>query len=170
MASVIQELTSVLEREQKLYEDLIPVVSEKTKVIIKNNLETLQKITEQEQLVVEKVIALEKKRSEVILNISIVMNRKPEELTLTEIIKMLEKQPEEQRRLSDIHNKLKKTIQRLVAINHQNEELIKQSLDMIEFNMNLIQSTRMSPGNNYTRGAVEASNIGVQTGMFDAKQ
>ena len=94
MASVIQELVSILEEEQQIYETLIPIVTEKTKVIIKNNLETLQKITEQEQLVVDKVTVLEKKRSEVILNIGIIMNRKPEELTLAEIIKMLKNQPE----------------------------------------------------------------------------
>ena len=170
MASVIQELVSILEEEQQIYETLIPIVTEKTKVIIKNNLETLQKITEQEQLVVDKVTALEKKRSEVIINIGIIMNRKPEELTLTEIIKMLKNQPEEQKRLNDIHNNLKRTIQRLQTINYQNRSLIEQSLEMIEFNMNLIQSTRMSPGNNYTKGAVSSQNNALQPGMFDAKQ
>ena len=128
MASVIQELVSILEEEQQIYEALIPIVTEKTKVIIKNNLETLQKITEQEQLVVDKVTALEKKRSEVIINIGIIMNRKPEELTLTEIIKMLKNQPEEQKRLNDIHNNLKRTIQRLQTINYQNRSLIEQSI------------------------------------------
>lgn len=170
MASVIQELVSILEEEQQIYEALIPIVTEKTKVIIKNNLETLQKITEQEQLVVDKVTVLEKKRSEVILNIGIIMNRKPEELTLAEIIKMLKNQPEEQKRLNDIHNNLKRTIQRLQTINYQNRSLIEQSLEMIEFNMNLIQSTRMSPGNNYTKGAVSSQNNALQPGMFDAKQ
>ena len=170
MASVIQELVSILEEEQQIYETLIPIVTEKTKVIIKNNLETLQKITEQEQLVVDKVTALEKKRSEVIINIGIIMNRKPEELTLAEIIKMLKNQPEEQKRLSDIHNNLKRTIQRLQTINYQNRSLIEQSLEMIEFNMNLIQSTRMSPGNNYTKGAVSSQTAALQPGMFDAKQ
>ena len=170
MASVIQELVSILEEEQQIYETLIPIVTEKTKVIIKNNLETLQKITEQEQLVVDKVTVLEKKRSEVILNIGIIMNRKPEELTLAEIIKMLKNQPEEQKRLNDIHNNLKRTIQRLQTINYQNRSLIEQSLEMIEFNMNLIQSTRMSPGNNYTKGAVSSQNNALQPGMFDAKQ
>ena len=170
MASVIQELVSILEEEQQIYETLIPIVTEKTKVIIKNNLETLQKITEQEQLVVDKVTVLEKKRSEVIINIGIIMNRKPEELTLAEIIKMLKNQPEEQKRLNDIHNNLKRTIQRLQTINYQNRSLIEQSLEMIEFNMNLIQSTRMSPGNNYTKGAVSSQNNALQPGMFDAKQ
>lgn len=170
MASIIEELASILEEEQRIYEELLPIVTEKTKVIINNNLESLQKITEQEQMVVNKVTVLEKKRSEVIVNIAIVMNRNPDELTLAEIVKMLENQPEEQRRLSRIHERLKRTIQRLVNINYQNKSLMEQSLEMIEFNMNLIQSTRMSPGNNYTKGAVTLESPALQTGMFDAKQ
>lgn len=167
---MIEELTSILEEEQQIYEELLPIVTEKTKVIIQNNLESLQKITEQEQSIVDIVNVLEKRRSEVIVNIAIVMNRKAEELTLNDIIRMLEKQPEEQKRLSRIHEKLKRTVQRLVGINHQNRELIEQSLEMIEFNMNLIQSTRMSPGNNYTKTAVSSQSVAMQAGMFDAKQ
>lgn len=170
MASIIEELASVLEEEQQVYEELLPIVTEKTKVIIKNDLESLQKITEQEQAVVSVVTALEKRRSEVIVNIAIVMNCNPEELTLKDIVRMLEKQPEEQKRLSQIHEHLKRTVQRLMSINNQNKSLMEQSLEMIEFNMNLIQSTRMSPGNNYTKSAVTSESQALQTGMFDAKQ
>ena len=49
--------------------------------------------------------------------------------------------------------------------------LIEQSLEMIEFNMNLIQSTRMSPGSgSYTKSAYENDAPAWQTGMFDARQ
>lgn len=45
---------------------------------------------------------------------------------------------------------------------------------MIEFNMNFIQSTRMSPGNNnYDKNASAAGggvDAGFGTGSFDAKQ
>jgi len=170
LASVIQELISVLTEEQQLYEKIIPIASEKKNVIIKNNLESLQKITEQEQLAIDQITVLEKRRSEVIVNIGILLNRKPEELTLGEIIKLLEKQPKEQKQLSQIHDQLKHTIQELKNINIQNKSLIVQSLEMIEFNMNLIQSTRMSPGNNYTKGATTADAPSLQAGTFDAKQ
>ena len=141
MASVIQELITVLTEEQQLYEKIIPIASEKKNVIIKNNLESLQEITEQEQLAIDQVTVLEKKRSEVIVNIGILLNRKPEELTLKEIIRLLENQPKEQKQLSQIHDQLKQTVQELKNINIQNKSLIVQSLEMIEFNMNLIQST-----------------------------
>ncbi len=170
MASVIQELITVLTEEQQLYEKIIPIASEKKNVIIKNNLESLQEITEQEQLAIDQVTALEKKRSEVIVNIGILLNRKPEELTLKEIIRLLENQPKEQKQLSQIHDQLKQTVQELKNINIQNKSLIVQSLEMIEFNMNLIQSTRMSPGNNYTKGAITEDAPALQAGTFDAKQ
>ena len=170
MASVIQELISVLKEEQQIYDALIPVASEKTNVIIKNNLESLQKITEQEQELVDQVTVLEKKRSEVIVNIGIILNRNAADIKLKDIIKVLDNSPEEQRELSLLHDNLKRTVQRLADINFQNKSLIEQSLDMIEFNMNLIQSTRMSPGNNYSKGAVTVDAPVFQTGTFDTKQ
>ena len=60
------------------------------------------------------------------------------------------------------------------SINSANKNLIENSLEMIEFNMNFIQSTRMSPGNNnYDKNASAAGggvDAGFGTGSFDAKQ
>lgn len=171
MASLIQELIQTLEAEEQLYQELIPIASKKTRIIIDNDLASLQHITEQEQLVVEKINVLERKREEVIIHIGTVINRKPNTLTMKSIISLLEQQPEEQQQLSVIHDMLKNTVNHLVQINDRNKTLIQQSLEMIEFNMNLIQSTRMSPGsNNYTKGAAQLEMPVAQTGMFDAKQ
>ena len=137
MASIIQDLISVLEQERQIYEDLIPIVSQKKTVIIKNDLDTLQKITEQEQMAIDTVTNLEKKRSEVIFNISIVMNQKAEELTLAKIVSLLEGQPEEQKQLAKVHDNLKYAVQQIMNINSQNKSLIEQSLEMIEFNMKI---------------------------------
>ena len=171
MAGLIDELVNTILKENDIYKELIPIADEKTRVIIKNDLDALQKITEQEQLTIEKINALEKKREEVIVNIGTVLNRKPEELNMKALIKIMGKQPKEQERLGRIHDELAETLRRLVTINDRNKELINQSLEMIEFNMNLIQSTRMAPGvNNYTRAAGESSIRQAGTGMFDARQ
>ena len=170
MASLIEELITTLDQENEIYESLIPVNEKKTKIIINNDLEALQEITETEQEIIQKISALEAKRQEVIINIGTVINRNPGTLTLKNLIRLLEKQPKEQERLSIIHDKLQKTVHRLTEINHQNQSLIEQSLEMIEFNMNFIQSTRMSPGNNYNRDASGIEMPIEQTRMFDAKQ
>ena len=171
MASLIQELIAVLRGEEDIYLELIPIATRKTKVIIDNDLPSLQLITEQEQNMIEKINVLERKREEVIVNIGTVLNRIPSSLNMKTIVSLLDRQPEEQKLLSEIHDSLKSTMSTLVDINNRNKSLIQQSLEMIEFNMNLIQSTRMSPGsNNYTKGAFQAEMPASRTGMFDAKQ
>lgn len=171
MASLIEELITTLRGEQIIYEDLLPLAKKKTQIIVKNDLEALLAITEEEQAVVEKINVLENKREEIVNNIGMVLSKKPEDLHISKIIDALENQPEHREQLSEIHQKLKKTIHKLVEVNKHNQELIEQSLEMIEFNMNFIQSTRMSPGNSgYTKGASQFDGPGPQTGMFDAKQ
>lgn len=170
MASLVEELISVLEKECEIYDKLLPIAEKKTNVIIKNDLETLRSITEQEHEVVDKVSVLERKRERVIFDIATVLNQDKETLNLTKIVKLLEQQPKEQKKLEMLHAHLKRTVNRLMDINYQNKSLIEESLEMIEFNMNLIQSTRRLPGNNYTKGARTIDAPSLQTGMFDAKQ
>lgn len=171
MASLIDELIDVLEKEYEVYQKLIPIADEKTQIIVKNDLKSLQDITAKEQTAIDDVTALEHKRETVMANIKTVLNRRSKDFNLTDLIRLMDKQPKEQKALSIIHDNLKSTIQRLVKINNRNKSLIQQSLEMIEFNMNFIQSTRMSPGNNtYTRNASQYDMQTPGTGMFDAKQ
>ncbi len=171
MASLMEELISTLTQEEALYQKMIPVSEEKTKAIIANDLEALQSVTDQEQIMVDQVGMLEKKRMEVVKNIGVVLSRNPDTLTLQAIVDVLHNQPKEQRLLREIHDKLKATTSRLKDINGQNKSLIEESLEMIEFNMNVLRSTRMSSGSsNYTKNASQMDATGMESGMFDAKQ
>lgn len=170
MASLIEDLITTLEEETEIYQELIPINEKKTRIIINNDLEALQEITDIEQSMIIRINALEHTRQEVIVNIGTVINRNPGTLDMKTMVRLLEKQPEEQKKLSQIHDNLKRTVERLVELNHQNQSLIEQSLDLIEFNMNFIQSTRMSPGNNYNRNASEIGSELETPPMFDAKQ
>lgn len=171
MASLIDELIITLSRECEVYQELLPMAWEKTRIIVKNDLKALQEITQKEQLLADEINLLEKKREEVIKNIGVVVSKDPKTINIRAIIHMMEKQPTEKNKLIKIHDTLKKTIQNLVDANNHNKSLIQQSLEMIEFNMNFIQSTRMSPGNHsYNRGASEVDMLQGQAGMFDAKQ
>ncbi len=171
MASLIDELITVLMEETKIYEDLVPIAEQKTKIIIENDLQKLQAITEREQVLVDSVTALEHKRTGVITNIGYIVGKPAAQIRVKDIINFLNNQPKEQKELSILHDRLKHSIQQLMEINNRNKSLIQQSLEMIEFNMNFIQSTRMSPGNNnYNKGALNQDGLSSQTRMFDAKQ
>lgn len=171
MASLMEELIGTLDAENKLYLDLIPVEEDKMRAIIANDLNALQEITTREHEMVDKTTALENKREQVASDIATVLGKNPKSITLDEIAKALDKQPEDQRKLREIHDKLKQTVKRLQFVNNQNRELVKESMEMVEFNMNVIRSTRMSSGSsNYSSNASEIAGMAPQHGMFDAKQ
>ena len=60
----------------------------------------------------------------------------------------------------------------LQRTNEQNKELLTNALEMVEFEMNLVQAMKAAPETaNYTRGAYSAGDtMGVVSGGFDAKQ
>ena len=103
-------------------------------------------------------------------NIGIVLNKKMSDLTLPNLIKILNRQPKEQEQLAILHKELTEVLGKVNSVNGHNKNLIEQSLEMISYNMNLIQSTRIVPGNNYTKNAGQWDMTASQTGMFDAKQ
>ncbi len=170
MASLMQELIATLQQEQAAYQELLPVVEQKTQAIIANDLKQVQDITEFEQSAIGKISGLEQKRTEIMKNISVVLNKKVSDLTLPNLIKLLDRQPQEQQTLAVIHKELTDVLKRLSEVNGHNRNLIEQSLEMISYNMNLLQSTRIVPGNNYTKNAGQWDMTASQTGMFDAKQ
>ncbi|MCI8291658.1 MAG: flagellar protein FlgN [Clostridia bacterium] len=171
MASLIEELISTLKAEKAVYEELVPVSEKKTKILVKNDLEELKEITAQEQLLIDRAGVIGHKREEVIKNIGVVLNKTPEQLDLTSLTRLMAKQPEEKKTLAALHDSLRTTMRRLVEVNERNKDLIENSLEMIEFNMNFIQSTRMSPGNNnYNRNATNSYTSDYGGHGFDAKQ
>ena len=172
MASLIENLISVLKEENSLYEKMIPLAERKTQIIVANDLESLQKLTEEEQALVNRIGALEKQRAEVIINIGTVLGKKPESLNFKNLIEALKGQPKEQAELRELHDTLKRTTDRMVRLNNRNKDLINQSLEMIEFNLNYIQSTWMGPDTaQYGKSAAESDTQSFSsTRMFDAKQ
>lgn len=172
MASLMEDLIDVLTKEHVEYEKLLELSKKKTPIIVKGSVIELQKITDEEQSVVERVSHLEKKRNEVLNDIATVINKDVNSLKIMNLIQLLGKQPVEQKKLSIIYDKLKSTLSDMMIINTNNRELIQQSLEMVEFDMNLIQAMRQAPETaDYNKGAYSAGNVmGMNKGSFDAKQ
>ena len=85
---------------------------------------------------------------------------------------MLSQRPVEQKQLATVHDKLKEVVGQMTRVNEQNRELIKSSLEMVEFDLNLIHSMKSAPQTaNYNRGAYSSGAVmGRSRGGFDAKQ
>ena len=172
MASLMENLLEVLDQESAEYEGLVELSQKKTPFIVSGDLENLQKITDDEQIIMSRLHNLEKKREEVTADIANVLNRDVETLKLANLIDMLNGRPEEQARLAEVHDRLRNVVHALQRTNEQNKELLNNALEMVEFEMNLVQAMKAAPETaNYTRGAYSAGDImGVISGGFDAKQ
>lgn len=172
MASLMEDFMDILDKENSEYRILLELSKKKTPVVIRGDILELQKITDEEQSVVDRVGHLDKQREEILNDIANVINKDVETLKIPVLISLLQSRPKEAKQLSALHDALKDTLGELVRVNSQNRELIAQSLEMVEFDLNLVQSMRQAPATgDYNRGAYNAGNImGPESTGFDAKQ
>ena len=99
------------------------------------------------------------------------LNKDVNKLTLTNLIDIMSARPAEQQALAEVHDKLHRTVRELQRVNEQNGSLLKDALEMVEFEINLLQASRQVPETaNYNRGAYSAGNTMGVTRGFDAKQ
>ena len=171
MASLIEELVDVLGREEKIYADLIPIQEEKLRAVIANDLDAMRRLSDDEQNLVDEAGNLETKRIRIVKDISTVLGKGSGIMDLEQIVAALKNQPEEQKILRELHDRLRRTVSRLQELNVQNKDLLSQAMEMVEFNMNVIRSTRMSSGSsNYSSSAAQVDLPAMEAGTFDAKQ
>ncbi len=171
MASLMENLIDILGRESTEYEGLLEISQRKTPIIVSGNLEDLQKITDEEQNVVNKLNVLERERVQVTKDIATVLNRDVSKLTLTNLIGLLQARPAEQGALAELHDRLHRTVHELQRVNEQNGSLLKDALEMVEFEINMLQASRLAPETaNYNRGAYSAGSTMGATKGFDAKR
>lgn len=170
MASLMEDLLDVLEKEEKQYQDLIELGLEKKQAVIKADIPTLEQITAKEGDVASVLQNLAKHRTRVLNDMATVLGKEPGEITITKMIGYLQGQPKEQQKLMEIKEKLLATGEKMKSINQQNEVLLKQALEMVEFDLTLLKSMRQAPETaNYNRNAYNTGDL-LGGGGFDAKQ
>ena len=172
MASLMETLVDVLDKECTMYEKLLGLSSRKTSIIVKGDLKALAEITDEEQYVISDIQGLEKERVTAMTDIANVLNMDVNSLKLTDLIKVLEKRPTDQKNLALQRDRLVAVAGNVRRVNGQNQELLKSSLEMVQFEMNIIQASKTAPQTaNYSRAAGTTGEcLGYTSGGFDAKQ
>ena len=172
MASLMENLIDVLDKESSMYEKLLGLSSRKTTVIIKGDLEAFAEITDEEQCIIGNIQGLEKQRVEAMTDIANVLNMDVNSLKLTDLIQILEKRPVDQKNLAVQKDRIVAVADNVRRVNGQNQELLKSSLEMVQFEMNIIQAAKTAPQTaNYSKAADTTGEcLGYTSGGFDAKQ
>lgn len=172
MASLMEVLIDVLDKESREYEQLLDLSMKKTPVIVSEDLDELARITDEEQIIVSRINHLDHQRNEAINDIADVLNKDVSKLKIVDLIDMLAARPEEQQKLAAVFDRLQENVRGVKRVNEQNRELIQEALELVQFNMTVLQSMNKAPETaNYNKGAYSTGDmIGSNRKAFDAKQ
>lgn len=166
MAGLVEQLIEIIEEQNIIYEQLLDLSQQKKNVIIENNLEKLQSITDSENILVSKNNKADKKRKEIFKDISFVLNKEEDDITLSTLASLINEQ-EESKKLNELKNRAFSLLSELKEVNEENKDLIDYSLEHVEFSMNVMRNTLSGEPCYYDSSGQELPSY---RGFFDAKQ
>ena len=170
MASLVDELISVLKEETRLYCELEACADQKTDILVRADIPALEKLTVVEQARSDELLALGNKQVQLLNDIKTVLGRSEEKLTVTTLIGFLSSQPEVMEKLTTARDALLEAANRTHSKNQQNIILLNQAIEMTEFDITLFKSMRQAPETaNYDKNAYNTGTLLGGSG-FDAKQ
>lgn len=170
MASLVEELRNILVTEENIYRDLLTYGEQKRQILIDADVPALEKLTSIEQEASDKLLSYSNKQIQVLADIATVIGRNEEQMTVTRLIGYLAGQPDVQKQLQEARDRLLDTAKQVQSLNRQNEALLKQAIELTEFDLTLFRSLRQAPETaNYNRNAYNTGTLLGSSG-FDAKQ
>ena len=168
MASLVEELVNVLEAEKQIYTTLVGYEERKKDVLIAADVATLEEITTKEQLAGDDLIAYSNKQSQILKDIATVLGRTDGKMTVTRLISLLDTQPKVQEQLTEARDSLLTAANQMKTLSDQNAILIRQAIELNEFDMTLFKSLRQAPETaNYDKSAYNTGSL-LGGGGFDA--
>ena len=167
MASLIDSLINIMNDENRQYTELLDLSNNKTTAIVKGDVGQLQEIFGKEQKLIDILNRLEMERQSCVADICKILHLSAAEVKVSQIVRLLEKKQAEHDALEQSYLSLKKTVKQ---VNDNNRLLLKESMDMIDFEINLAKNASMAPQTaNYGKGAYEETG-GMGSTSFDARQ
>lgn len=170
MASLMDDLALVLESEVEQYKKLVALSEAMRDALVISDVSAVEQITADQESVANDLQALEGQRVRIMNDMALVLNRKPEELKVSALEESIGHQPQLQGRLRNVRMELTKTMEELKRRNQSNQALLRQSMELLEFDLNLFRSMRQAPETaNYNKSAYNTGDLLGSRG-FDAKQ
>ena len=167
-ASLVEELVNVLEAEKQIYTTLVGYEERKKDVLIAADVAALEEITTKEQLAGDDLIAYSNKQIQILKDIATVLGRTDGKMTVTRLISLLDTQPKVQEQLTEARDSLLNAANQMKTLSDQNAILIRQAIELNEFDMTLFKSLRQAPETaNYDKSAYNTGSL-LGGGGFDA--
>ena len=164
MSKSIEQLVLALTKEHEMYRDYLEIANKKKELIISGQVKELESITNIEQSMIVNMGKIDHIRNSIIGNF--LTEQELESVgSLSELAEHLPQK--DQTRVLDLRNKMEKVINEIKYVNELNGSLIKQSLDYIDFNMNLMLSLE-TKGSTYGNNA-DQRDLKERNNVLDVK-
>ncbi len=160
----VDRLVETLEQEMKVYEDMLALSKSKTDLVIQGKVAELEKLVKLEQTLLLKISKLEKKREESLAEIAAALGINSSEVNISSLIGALGE--DGAGKLKSCQERMLKVLNELKEINGLNSKLIQNSLDYIDFSLNLLAGVDSGLENYGKTGKTEDSK---KRSLFDVK-
>lgn len=133
----ISNIIDTLQQQLKLYEQLLEMEVSKKPLILQNDIVQLNVVTQKEKLLTAQADGLEQNRLLQTARYIKDMGFRYRTGILSDLIKLVSN-PSQKQQLMYLHETLTKVLLKLKQVNDLNQQLIQQSLDFINFSINLM--------------------------------
>ena len=131
----VETLISILEEQEKIYEELLELARQKQKILIKGDIAALAEITVQEEGLVLQAGKLEEKREHCFTALAQDYGVGPES-TLADFLPCVD---EPSRSLLErVHGNLSACLKDLQKFNQENTQLLEQSIQFVNFTVDVL--------------------------------
>jgi flagellar biosynthesis/type III secretory pathway chaperone len=158
----MEELLNILQKELNIYEQLLKISKSKTDIIKEGRTSELDTFVKQEEIFIADIIEFEKKRLNLVKNICKGLGLNRETISISELSQHVAQKEE----LLEFKEKITKTLKDLKKSNDLNSKLVKNSLEYINFAVNLATGASESSLTYEQKGQ---TNIKGQKNIFDIK-
>jgi flagellar biosynthesis/type III secretory pathway chaperone len=138
MDKILDELYLILEALNKLFSQLKEISKAKQPILIKGDIAGLDELTKKEQLLVVQVGKLEERRFQLQQAIANHFSISVVDLTMNLLMEKVDEV--NKKRLTKVFDALEQEVKEVKGINDSNTHLIQQSLDYIDYSINLVTS------------------------------
>lgn len=164
----VQVLIDSLQRLEMVYNDMLAVADSKKQAIMDNDVDTVIQLLNRESKGMKTIEQLERDRVEAAFTFLQSRGVKSQlELTLTELARLVF-DPEEKAKLLEVQSRLSQTLHNLKVKNDLNQQLLVQSLDFIDFSLDMLTGKSSQDEATYHHPSDKGGSAG-RPGLFDTR-
>jgi len=145
----MKQMIEILKKELEIYKEILKISEDKTDIIVEDKVDLLKPMVEREETLVSEYISLEKQRIAIIKEFA-------ESQGINEVLKindLCKYFPDDAEEMKSLKDEILDITKKIKVKNALNQELIKNSLDYINFSVGLMAGTNTGTGTYGREGA-----------------